>query len=114
MTGRYRTLPRWTGWPSSGCAGTFRSRASPAGCASIYREHMPFSADTTAAVARARQHSIGDLLRRTAQRSPDKLAVVYGEQHYTFAEFDTAVNRAAGALAARGLAKGDRLALLGR
>ena len=75
---------------------------------------MPFSADTAAAVARARQHSVGDLLRRTAQRAPDKLAVVYGEQRYTFAEFDAAVNRAAGALAARGLAKGDRLALLAR
>ncbi len=75
---------------------------------------MPFSADTAAAVARARQHSVGDLLRRTAQRSPDKLAVVYGDERYTFAEFDAAVNRAAGALAARGLSKGDRLALLGR
>ncbi len=75
---------------------------------------MPFSADTTAAVARARQHSVGDLLRRTARRSPDKLAVVYGDERYTFAEFDAAVNRAAGALAARGLHKGDRLALLGR
>ncbi|MBA3906051.1 MAG: AMP-binding protein [Pseudonocardiales bacterium] len=75
---------------------------------------MPFSADTTAAVARARQHSIGDLLRRTALRNPDKLAVVYGDQRYTYAEFDAAANRAAGALAARGLRKGDRLALLGR
>jgi fatty-acyl-CoA synthase len=75
---------------------------------------MPFSADTTAAVARARQHAVGDLLRRTALRHPDKLAVVYGDDRYTFGEFDAAVNRAAGALAARGLRKGDRLALLGR
>jgi fatty-acyl-CoA synthase len=73
-----------------------------------------FTDDTTAAVARARQHTIGDLLRRTAQRYPDKLAVVHGDNRYTYAEFDTAVNRLAGALAARGLAKGDRLALLGR
>ncbi len=75
---------------------------------------MPFSADTAAAVARARQHSVGDLLRRTALRHPDKLAVVFGDQRFTYAEFDAAVNRAAGALAARGLRKGDRLALLGR
>ncbi len=73
-----------------------------------------FSADTAAAIARARQHAIGDLLRRTAQRVPAKLAVVYGEDRYTYAEFDTAVNRAAAALGARGLAKGDRLALLAR
>jgi fatty-acyl-CoA synthase len=75
---------------------------------------MPFSVDTNAAVARARQHSVGDLLRRTALRNPDKLAVVFGDDRYTYAEFDTAVNRTAGALAARGLRKGERLALLGR
>ncbi|HEY0812331.1 MAG TPA: acyl-CoA synthetase [Pseudonocardia sp.] len=75
---------------------------------------MPFSADTTAAVARARQHSVGDLLRRTALRYPDKLAVVFDDQRFSYAEFDAAVNRTAGALAARGLRKGDRFALLGR
>lgn len=73
-----------------------------------------FTVDTTAAVTRARQHALGDLLRRTALRYPHKLAVVFGDERYTYAEFDAAVNRAAGALAARGLAKGDRLALLGR
>jgi fatty-acyl-CoA synthase len=65
-----------------------------------------------AAVAHARRHSIGDLLRRTARRYPDKLAIVDGERRLAFAEFDAAVNRCAHALAARGLAKGDRLALL--
>src|SRR5215210_8756430 len=72
----------------------------------------PFSPDTAAAIARARQHSVGDLLRRTALRYPDKLAVVDGERRVSFAEFDVAVNRTANALAARGLDKGDRLALL--
>lgn len=67
-----------------------------------------------AAVARARQHSLGDLLHRTARRVPEKLAVVAGETRMTYSEFDVAVNRAANALAARGLAKGDRLALLSR
>lgn len=71
-----------------------------------------FSPDTTAAVAHARQHSVGDLLRRTALRHPDKLGVVDGERRFSFAEFDRAVNRAANALAARGLVKGDRIALL--
>lgn len=65
-----------------------------------------------AAVARARQHSLGDLLHRTARRVPGKLAVVAGEARMAYSEFDGAVNRAANALAARGLAKGDRLALL--
>ncbi|WP_029117906.1 acyl-CoA synthetase [Mycobacterium sp. URHB0044] len=63
-------------------------------------------------VARARQHSVGDLLRRTALRYPDKLAVVGGEYRMTYAEFDAGVNRCARALADRGLGKGDRLALL--
>jgi fatty-acyl-CoA synthase len=71
-----------------------------------------FTADTAAAINRARRHSVGDLLHRTARRTPDKLAVVSGDLRVTYAEFDTAVNRAANALAARGFAKGDRLALL--
>ncbi|RBY82874.1 acyl-CoA synthetase [Geodermatophilus sp. TF02-6] len=66
----------------------------------------------TAAVARARQHSVGDLLHRTARRHPDKPAVVAGDLRVTYAEFDAAVNRTAHALAERGLGKGDRLALL--
>jgi fatty-acyl-CoA synthase len=72
----------------------------------------PFSKETARSVARARQHSVGDLLRRTALRYPDKLAVVSGERRVTFGEFDAAVNSAAHALADRGLRKGDRLALL--
>jgi fatty-acyl-CoA synthase len=67
---------------------------------------------TAAIVARARQHSVGDLLHRSAARYPGKLAVVAGDQRVTYAEFDAAVNRTAHALAGRGLAKGDRLALL--
>ncbi|WP_214366223.1 acyl-CoA synthetase [Pseudonocardia sp. H11422] len=71
-----------------------------------------FTPQTAEAIARARQHSVGDLLRRTALRYPDKLGVVAGERRVSFAEFDASVNRAAHALAERGLAKGDRLALL--
>jgi fatty-acyl-CoA synthase len=63
-------------------------------------------------VARARQHALGDLPRRTALRVPGKTAVVDGDVRLTFAEFDTAVGRLAAALAARGVGKGDRLAVL--
>ncbi len=73
-----------------------------------------FSAPTAAAISRARQHSVGDLLHRTARRSPTKLAVVAGDLRVTYAEFDSAVNRCANALTDRGLVKGDRLALLSR
>ena len=68
--------------------------------------------DLGAAIAHARRHGVGDLLHRTARRYPDKLAVVAGDLRVTYAEFDVAVNRAAHALAGRGLVAGDRLALL--
>ncbi|GAB3318860.1 acyl-CoA synthetase [Geodermatophilus aquaeductus] len=71
-----------------------------------------FSHGTGMSIARARQHAIGDLLHRSARRYPDKLAVVAGDLRITYAEFDAAVNRCAHALSARGLEKGDRLALL--
>ncbi|TYB46772.1 acyl-CoA synthetase [Actinomadura chibensis] len=67
---------------------------------------------TVDVVGRARRHSVGDLLHRTARRHPGKVAVVSGGARFTYAEFDTAVNRAAHALAGRGMRKGDRLALL--
>ena len=63
----------------------------------------------------ARQQSLGDLPRRTARRTPDKLAVVDPTgpgTRLTFAELDAVVDRTAAAIAAAGLAKGDRLALL--
>jgi fatty-acyl-CoA synthase len=71
-----------------------------------------FSPETTAAVARARQHALGDLLRRTAARHPERTAVVAGDLRVTYTEFEAAANRTAHALADRGLEKGDRLALL--
>ena len=61
----------------------------------------------------ARRQTIGDLLRRSATRHPDRTAIVDGDLRRTYRELDDAVNRAANALAERGLAKGDRLALLG-
>ncbi|MBM7516441.1 fatty acyl-CoA synthetase [Nocardioides nitrophenolicus] len=63
-------------------------------------------------VSSARQHTLGDLPRRTAQRVPEKVAVIDGEKQLTFAELDAYVERTAAALTAAGLRKGDRLALL--
>jgi fatty-acyl-CoA synthase len=65
-------------------------------------------------VARIRQHSIGDLPRRTAARCPDKLAVCFGETRWTYREFDEICNRLASGLTERGLAAGDRVAILSR
>lgn len=63
-------------------------------------------------IQHARQHSIGDLPRRTATRVPDKLALVDGDVRLTFAELESAVRRTTAALQTQGLVPGDRLALL--
>jgi fatty-acyl-CoA synthase len=63
-------------------------------------------------VAQARSHALGDLPRRSARRVPTRTALVDGDVRLTFAELDAAVDRTAAALASRGLAKGERLALL--
>ena len=63
---------------------------------------------------KARQHSIGDLPRRTAARYPDKLAVRFGETIWTYREFDEICNRLANGLIERGLVAGDRVAILSR
>jgi fatty-acyl-CoA synthase len=60
------------------------------------------------------RHTLGDLLRRTARRLPDKTALICGEVRWTFREFDAVVNRLANGLAARGVAPGERVALLSR
>jgi fatty-acyl-CoA synthase len=62
-------------------------------------------------VRAARRQTIGDLLRRSARREPDKLAIVYRELRQTYAELDAAVDRTAAALSVRGVAKGDRVML---
>lgn len=70
------------------------------------------SPETAAASGTTRQHSVGDLLHRTAARHPDRTALVSGEKRLSYTDFDRAVNRTAHALATRGMRKGDRLALL--
>lgn len=62
-------------------------------------------------VRRARSHQLGDLLRRSAARMPGKTALVFRDHSDSFAQLDTAVDRAANALAIQGVSKGDRVAL---
>jgi fatty-acyl-CoA synthase len=68
--------------------------------------------DLAAAIGIARSQSLGDLPRRSARRFPDKIAIVDGDVRLSFAGFEDAVGRTAAALAAAGLAAGDRLAIL--
>lgn len=61
-----------------------------------------------------RRQTLGDLLRRTAARLPQKLAIRCGTTSWTYAEFDQICNRLAHGLAARGVGVGDRVAILSR
>ena len=58
------------------------------------------------------RQTLGDLLRRTAQRFPHKEAIIFGDETWTYAEFDARCNRLANGLIARGVKPGDRVALL--
>jgi fatty-acyl-CoA synthase len=70
--------------------------------------------DIAATISKAREHSIGDLLRRSAGREPDRLAVSCGNVSWTFAEMDAICNRLGRGLLGLGVKKGDRLAVLSR
>ena len=56
--------------------------------------------------------NVGSLLARHAQYRPDHLAVVCGAHRLTFSQVAERVNRLANALAALGLRKGDKLAMI--
>lgn len=67
--------------------------------------------DNDLQIRRARSQQLGDLLRRSTARVPHKTALVFRDQTDSFAQLNTAVDRAANALAASGITKGDRVAL---
>ena len=56
--------------------------------------------------------NVGDMLVRSAARSPDALALVDGARRLTYREFNAYVNRTAAAFAGLGYARGDVLALM--
>jgi len=54
---------------------------------------------------------VEECLRRNAARLPHKVALVCGERRFTYAGLDEMSGRLAGALAAKGVGRGDRVAL---
>jgi fatty-acyl-CoA synthase len=60
------------------------------------------------------QHSLSDLLRRTAGRMPHKVAIRCGETTWTYVEFDRMSTRLAAGLWSHGIRPGDRIAILSR
>ncbi|MGW4437737.1 acyl-CoA synthetase [Streptomyces sp. NPDC004596] len=57
--------------------------------------------------------TVDGVLRRSARRTPARIALEYGERGWTYEALDDAVTRAAGLLRAEGLAPGDRVAAYG-
>jgi fatty-acyl-CoA synthase len=70
--------------------------------------------DLGATIRTARGHAIGDLLRRSAQREPNKTALICGAVAWTFSEMDAICNRLGRGLLELGISKGDRVAVLSR
>src|SRR5580704_3687038 len=64
--------------------------------------------------AAIRRQTLSDLLHRSAKRLPSKTAIVCGETTWSYATFDAVCDRLAAGLAARGVAKGARVAILAR
>ncbi|MDV6263853.1 acyl-CoA synthetase [Rhodococcoides yunnanense] len=58
-------------------------------------------------------NTVDGVLRRSAAKFPDRLAVTFEGRSHTYRELDTAVTRAARRLRAMGLEKGDRVAAYG-
>jgi fatty-acyl-CoA synthase len=57
--------------------------------------------------------TVDGVLRRSARRTPARIAVEYRDRTWTYGELDTAVSRAASVLRDQGLAPGDRVAAYG-
>ncbi|WP_079165561.1 acyl-CoA synthetase [Streptomyces sp. NRRL S-31] len=57
--------------------------------------------------------TVDGVLRRSARRTPSRVAVEYGTRGWTYGELDDAVSRAATLLLAEGLSPGDRVAAYG-
>ena len=69
----------------------------------------------SAVITTARRQALGDLLRRSARRYPDKSAIECGAHiRWTYSEFDALCDRLAAGLLSEGLEQGERVAVLAR
>ena len=65
-------------------------------------------------VGPARRHTLDDLLRRAANRAPEKTALIGGGTLWTYAQLDRIIDQLAAGLQASGVEVGDRVALMAR
>ncbi|KAF5999395.1 acyl-CoA synthetase [Streptomyces sp. WAC00263] len=64
-------------------------------------------------MAAGRSVTVDGVLRRSARRTPERVAIHYRDRSWTYAELDEAVSRAAQVLRSSGLAPGDRVGAYG-
>ncbi len=64
--------------------------------------------------ANLRRQTLGDTLRRSAERVPGRLGLACGAIRWTYAELHAVSQRLAAGLAARGIGRGDKVAVLAR
>ena len=65
-----------------------------------------------ASLAPYESHPLQQMLRRTARRLPNKVAVIDGERRYTYRQLDSYSDRFAAALVKQEVTKGDRVGIL--
>ena len=65
-----------------------------------------------ASIAPYEKYPLQEVLKRTAARVPEKVAVIDGEKSYTYRQLDEYSDRFAAALARLGVVKGDRVGIL--
>ena len=58
--------------------------------------------------------TMGSIVRRAAERYPNRTAMIFNDERCTFKEYNARVNRAAHALGKLGIKKGDHIAILGK
>ncbi|WP_106498197.1 acyl-CoA synthetase [Lentibacillus sp. Marseille-P4043] len=70
--------------------------------------------ELTSLLQRARRNTLGDLLARTRDRTPEKLAIKYEDEHLTYAELDDLVNQTARAFLQKGMQKGEMITVMSK
>lgn len=70
--------------------------------------------DLNKMLERARRNTLGDLLARTRDRTPEKFAVSYDGQRLNYAELDDLVNQTAHAFSDDGMVKGDMVTVMSK
>ncbi|MBU5266341.1 acyl-CoA synthetase [Virgibacillus proomii] len=72
------------------------------------------TAEARQLIKRARRNTLGDILTRTTERTPNKLAITYKELEISYQQLDVLVNQTAHTFLAKGFKKGERVAVMSK